>query len=185
MSKQSPEGYSYSETDVDRYMHFYNANMRQNLIREAQIARDELALSYRDFKVGCAVVSIKKSLEGVEEIKYHSAGNFTPEDKKKMSEAKWCAERTSVHLALAEDGVFIPAIVTVSDRVDTGGGEDVHDVLHPCYDCRKLLRQLIGEKIMSPESKICCVNDKDHDNLQVDERTVEELLRMYPNEDDL
>jgi cytidine deaminase len=177
-----PERHESPQQEQERYLYAYDVKLRQTMIKEAQAARDELAKNHRGFLVGCSVSTIVKNDYGMEEVKTHSAGNFTPEDKKKSPEAKWCAERIAANLALAEKGFFIPAVVTVSSKVDTGEGGQVHDVLHPCPECRALFRHLIKENIMSGETKVANINDADPQNLKMEERSVKELLALYPND---
>lgn len=167
---------------VDRYLEAYESRLRRTMVLEAQKDRTEIAKNHRGFLVGCAVAAVVQEGYGMEEAKIFSAGNYTPESKKKNSEAKWCAERIAINLALAEKGTFIPAIVTVSDRVDTGEGGQVHDVLHPCPECRNLLRHLIEEGIMDEETKVCNVNDSNPDKLIMEEHTLKELLEKYPEQ---
>ena len=74
------------------------------------------------------------------------------------------------------------AIVTVSTESSTGDESAVHDVLHPCRDCRDLMRMTISAGILSRDSIVCNVNDAKPKRV-VEERTVGDLLDLY--QDDL
>lgn len=79
---------------------------------------------------------------------------------------------------------FVPAMVTVSNFVDTGDPSKSHDALHPCRDCRDWLRELVGQGILSRESMFCSANDAANGeggkpSWRIEEMTVGQLLDLY------
>jgi hypothetical protein len=65
-------------------------------------------------------------------------------------------------------------------------GEDpavTHNVLHPCLDCRQMMRGSLALGVLHENSIICNVNDRDTRGLlRTHEQTVKDLLAMYPND---
>ncbi len=111
---------------------------RFKLIQTAQLYWEK-AVSYRDFKVGCAVLAWHPNEGWV----VYGAHNFKPEKKEVRGEDKRCAERGALRMAEADGCTKIAAIVTVSDQRSTGDDEGTpHGVLHSCKDCLELFREL-------------------------------------------
>jgi len=168
--------------DAQRHLASYTPERRQELMKLAQEARDADAKSYRDFFVGCTVLSVHSGVNGDVEYRAFPAGNYTPERKDRSEIGKWCAERVAVNRALSEGATFIPAMVSVSKESDRGENEHNHGVLHPCPECRGLLRHLLEEKILHEQTMICNVNDHDPQNTIVSEMTLSELLELYKDD---
>ena len=176
------EGRLSLESDWERYLGSYDHRIRDiTMIPKAIAARDELAENHRGFFVGCALCVVEKREHDTEKVKFYEAANYRPVDKPVPAEQKFCAERTAILSANSnkKGRMFIIGIVTVSSEIDTGEGGPVHDVLHPCPQCRDVLRHMIKEGTLSPESRICNVNDKDPEHKVISETTVGKLLDKY------
>lgn len=146
--------------------------------------------SYRrpPFQVGCSVLAdlsagplFKDSGHQV-----YSGHNFTKEPAERKGPDKRCAERNAIEDALA-DGGFIIAIVTSSMEVSTGGEENrSKDVLHPCRECRGMLRELRFRGILSGEAIVCSTRALSsrvfNPEFIAEERTVDELLSVYKDD---
>lgn len=158
---------------------------KARLIEAAREARDNDARSYRGFLVGCSVLGRKADRGASPETGYevYSTGNFKPEKKPQAGYQKRCAERNTIQLALNENCNFIPAICTISDQASTEPGASEHDVLHPCEDCRSLLKEIMDQGHISSNTVLCSVRDGVDPEGQVfekvEERTVGELLSIY------
>ncbi len=174
--------YEFFIDDIQRHLAAYTPERRQELIKLAQVARGADAKSYRDFFVGCTVLGAHPRINGDTEYRAFPAGNYTPNKKNRSEIGKWCAERVAVNAALSEGATFIPAMVSVSMESDRGENEHDHGVLHPCPECRNLLRHLLEEKILHEQTMICNVNDRDPEHVIISERTVRELLDLYKND---
>ncbi len=156
---------------------------KNDLITAAALDRDN-AVSYRDFKVGSAIMS-KEPNQAPGEYSLYSGHNYKPAPAEQEGVAKRCAEKMALEQALANHTKFIPAIVSVSDRISTGTDSAAHDALHPCEECRVMIRQLKKDGLLSGESIICNVNDSRlgaSGQWAEEERTVDQLLSLYPEE---
>lgn len=175
--------------DMDLHLKFYD-NHRSKLIANAIAARDK-AVSHRDFRVGCSVMAVEFKGE-----KYiydaYSAANYTPTKKNPPEKGpnKFCAERVALERALTDGAKLIPGMVSVSTETnqsrESKAGQPIieHDILHPCPDCRQLMRALLAQGILRPGSKVCSVNDaKGNGETVIRERTVKSLLKTYEKED--
>lgn len=175
--------------DMQVYLKFYE-NHRPKLIADAAATRDR-AVSHRGFHVGCVVMTVD-----LRDQKYvydsYSAANFTPIKKEPPEKGpnKFCAERVALERALTDGAKLIPAMVSYSKETnvtrETKAGEPMieHDVLHPCQDCRQLMRAMLAQGILRPDSKICSVNDANGaGETIIRERSVKSLLKLYKNED--
>jgi len=153
---------------------------RTDLIRRAALARDQ-AVSYRGFKIGCAAMGIEPPHYGGEErfIGYDGCNV-------KLSPAivrgtdKRCAERNTLE-AMKGWAKVINALVTVSKEANTGDEPRIHDVLHPCEDCRHLFREFLEEGFMREDTILCNVNDAEEE-LKIEERTLRDLLDLYADD---
>jgi len=155
---------------------------RNELIAAAAQARDK-AVSYREvpFKVGAAVLAIEAGQEAGDYVVYQAA-NFKPEPKPVSGREKRCAERNVLDAAQTHATV-VAALVTVSTELSTGDATKAHDALHPCRDCRDMLRQLLAEGFVRDDTVVCNANDADKKKTCYEERKLGDLLTLY--EDDL
>lgn len=113
-------------------------NARFKLIQAARL-QWEKGVSYRGFKVGCAVLAWQPK----EGWLVYGAHNFKPEKRKESGKDKRCAERNALDAAQKDGCIKIAAIVTVSDQRSTGDdNRSPHGVLHSCKDCRDLFKEL-------------------------------------------
>ena len=156
---------------------------REELVELAKQGRDS-AISYRNFKVGCAVMAKSKDGRG---YVMHNAGNlkFTPGSPK--GDDKRCAERNALDSILEEDVSEIMAIVTVSRETGVEAGEHPeHEALHPCGGCRNMLRDLVKQGVIKDSTIIYNVNDDAIPEADIDmigeERTVGALLDEYKDD---
>ena len=173
-----------SPEDKARFIQDYKNNKKADLITAAAFARDN-AVSYRNFKVGAAIMS-KEPNQASGEYSIYSGHNYKPEPAEQEGIAKRCAEKMALEQALANHTNFIPAIISVSDKISTGSDSQAHDALHPCNECRAMIRQLKKEGLLSGERIICNVNDSRlgrDGNWAEEERTVDELLSLYSGEE--
>ena len=166
---------------------------RDALVKAAQIVRDK-AVSYRNFKVGCAVMSWSRGLG--DNYLIRTAGNFKPAPRKEIGREKRCAERNALEAALTDAPEVIVAITTASHELTTEVGATEHDALHPCRDCRDLLRELMGQGVVRDETIVHSVYDSKQTTtvanplqikrafiLSEDELTVKELLERYADDE--
>lgn len=163
---------------------FYEDDGKQVLMRVAAFQRDH-GLSHRNppFLVGC-VLLFKQAFTG--EYGIWQTHNRTPEPGEKRGGEKWCAERSAVMAALNDGCDSIVAIVTVSKEVTTG--DEVNkspNVLHPCRECRDMMRELKKKGILRGESIIVNANDSKlvDGKWAEEERTVDELLDLYQDDE--
>lgn len=174
----SPESFQKGLAEYER--------RKDELIEIAARARDD-AFSYRGFKVGASLLSMDMTQpEG--EFRTYSGHNYKPQDIEEHGLAKRCAEKQAFEKALAQKTKMILAIVSVSDKIATKEGVHNHDALHPCEECRKMMRQMLRENLLSEQSIVCNVNDtktgEDGKWLR-EERTVRQVLDIYRKEDGL
>jgi cytidine deaminase len=174
----SPESFQKGLEEYER--------RKDELIDAAAKDRDN-AVSYRGFLVGSSMLSMDMTKpEG--EFTIYSGHNYKPGPGEQHGAAKRCAEKQAFEKALANKTKMIMAIVSVSDRIATKEGIHNHDALHPCEECRKMMRQMLKENLLSEESMVCNVNDtktgSDGKWLR-EERTVRQILDEYRKEDGL
>lgn len=180
-----------AERGMPEHLAAYN-RLQDDLVKAAQVARDK-AVSYRGFKVGCAALAWKRGPKN--EYLVRAAGNVTPAPGQGKGSAKRCAERNALEAALRDNPEIIVAITSVSRESNTEAPSVAHDVLHPCFDCRQLLRELKSKGIMRDETVIHSVNDAGEPNSAIveptadllmvsEERTLKELLDLYPKDAD-
>ncbi len=166
----------------------YYQSVRDELVERARLARDTMARSYRDFKVGCSVL-----VWTGKEYVIHSAGNDTPERvvPPRQGKEKRCAERQALELALVEpkEGQIVVAIVTFSKELATNPDDPrhYHDVLHPCPDCRQLLRELQAQGKITDETVMNNVHDREKSDdrdvkMWSEERSTKGLLSLYDSQ---
>ncbi|MBI4262504.1 hypothetical protein HY624_03190 [Candidatus Uhrbacteria bacterium] len=157
--------------EAKRYDDAYRTH-KQDLKVTASRIRDE-AVSYREFKVGCALLAEAPEGKTVD-YTIHFGYNFKPV---KGSE-KLCAERNAFESAIGDQSPHIIAIVTVSQETSTGDPNQSHSVLHPCDMCRTMLMDYRERGVISGDTIICCVNDGEGTEAE-EECTVDQLLARY------
>jgi cytidine deaminase len=166
----------------------YYRDHRKYLMEAAATAMKD-AISHRNCNVGCCLMAIHPQVAKQGEYAIYTDHNVTPAPNlHRRGKDKRCAERNNLERAIDDGCRFIPAMVTVSNFVDTGDPSKAHDVLHPCKDCRDLLRELVSQGILSRESMFCSANDVTNGeggkpSWRIEEMTVGKLLDMY--QDDL
>jgi len=111
---------------------------RASLIRAAAFTRDR-AYSYRGFRVGCVLMTLDSKVEPGE-YRVYNAYNVKDEPGEQFGNEKRCAERNAIEAAARSGATDILAIVTVSKENSTGDEAVRHDALHPCRDCRDLIK---------------------------------------------
>ncbi|MBI5220498.1 MAG: hypothetical protein HY978_01515 [Candidatus Liptonbacteria bacterium] len=162
--------------DALRYYHEH----RSELIQAAAWSRRN-AVSHRDppFKVGCAAMGIEPDqAEG--EYGVYQAYNFKPAPGETRDEDKRCAERNVLDAARRWAKVIV-AIATISREISTGDPTKARRALHPCQDCRNVLRALLQEGFIRADTIICNANDGGPEVLS-EERTLQELLELYQDD---
>jgi cytidine deaminase len=166
---------------------FYEEH-RPAFIKSAALCRDK-AYSYREvpFKVGCAMVTISPNVPKGEYEVYQSY-NFTPSGKLRKDWRKRCAERSAVHAAIDKKVKYIVALVTVSGETDTGDENNKStDVLHPCLDCRNMLRELKESGLVDNRTIICNANDtkkaNNREGVVFEERNLKDFLELYKDDE--
>lgn len=149
------------------------------LIGRAAAGRD-IAVSYRDFKVGCSVLiwdAVKKT------YRKDQSGNLKPEENhEERGDRKRCAERNVIRRAVNGSGDLVVGFVVLSSKTVTELGHPERAVLHSCKDCRCLMRELIAEDKLRPESIALFVNDRyliSRGELVTETMTVGQLLEAY------
>lgn len=168
---------------LQQYLADYEGK-RDELIEAAADDRDR-AVSYRNFKVGSVLLS-KDPNQAPGEYSIYSGHNYKPEPGHQEGVTKRCAEKQALEQALARHTEQIVAIISVSDQISTGDSSNAHDALHPCGDCRKMIRQMLTEGLINENGIICNVNDSRTglDGKWVrEERTVRELLNLYEKQE--
>lgn len=151
--------------------------VRHSLIPVAAGNRDH-AESYRGFKVGCVAFGIEPDPKtGGPKYLFYSGKNYKPYPKEQHGKDKLCAERIAL-AGMQGSAKVIVSLVTVSKEKSTGDPTKAHDVLHPCRDCRDMLRDALKSGFARPDTIMCNVNDEEKE-LKIEERTLEELLALY------
>lgn len=169
--------------EIERYVADYELK-RDELIDAAAKDRDQ-AVSYRNFKVGASVLS-RNPGQKTGEYSIYSGHNYKPKEEFQEGVAKRCGEKQALEKALANLTEQVVAIVSVSDRISTGDSTRAHDALHPCSECRKMIRQMLKEGLISEQGIVCNVNDSRQGpdgKWAREERTVAELLNIYADAD--
>ncbi len=190
-SNMQAEVHNFSEWNRDRedepvdmteHVRNYREFFKQDLITAAAQERD-WAFSYRGFHVGASVMTMPG--DGKRDYSIFTGHNFKDKEKPSFKGSqKKCGERAAVGKAIDNDAELIVAMVTVSKESSTGDAHE-HDALHPCADCRAMLRALLDKGILRGDSIMCNVNDSktDKDGKWVEEeRTVDQLLALYEDE---
>ena len=168
---------NFHETERDLKWQNYLQH-KQQLIESATQARDK-GISYREikFQVGCSILGNRAGEDGGLIV---NGFNYTPTKKPHANAEKRCAERNAVQRGLEKGITKIDALVTVSCESSTNNNPDEKMALHPCRDCRDLLRQLKDDGVMTDDTIICSINDK-HEIIE--ERTLSQLLELYDNDE--
>jgi cytidine deaminase len=111
---------------IDRY--------RKELLYQARLAAAFEAYSYRQFYVGCALLA--RNRRG--QLKIFTGGNI----KRGENCSKECAEYCALRKAL-EEGYYEILIIAVAGfpQPDKHSGKESM-TLHPCGDCRSLMRDV-------------------------------------------
>ena len=158
----------------------YYRSHKNELIEAGKFSRKR-AVSHRNppFQVGCAVIAIEPQLQNVEYAVYQ-AYNFTPSPGEHHGENKRCAERNALDGA-RKSAKTIVAIVTTSKEVSTGDLTKAHDPLHPCSDCRDMLRRMLADGFLREDSMICNANDSGKEIVS-EEKRLNELLELYKDD---
>ena len=160
-------------------LNYYHEHTSE-LINKAIVARDG-AVSHRDppFQVGCAVLGIepngKENRYGI-----YPAYNFKIEPGPKTGRQKRCAERGGLEMAQEHVKVVV-AIVIASRETSTGDPTKASLTLHPCKDCRMMYRDMLKRGFIKEDTILCGINDSNHEII-TKERTVKELLDLYPED---
>jgi cytidine deaminase len=185
--KENSEPTDWAENMPD-YLQDYREFFKQDLIAQAAEARD-WAVSHRQpmFQVGCSIMTKPGDpREPENDYRVFTGYNYKPKPGPPVKGSqKRCAERRAVEQAIDNGTELIVAMVTVSRETSTGDATHAHDALHPCADCRAMMRALLEKGILRADSIMCNVNDskKDKDGKWVEEeRTVEKLLALYEDE---
>jgi cytidine deaminase len=121
-------------------------NTLADLLRLAKIVRRS-AISYRNFKVGVSAIGVDKK----NCVIILAAAN----NRKNKSHPKNCAEM-QIMRAAQKLGIRLKLVVVVGRRnTDSGSGKKPL-TLHPCHECRKIMRQHINRKtgVVGPKTKI-------------------------------
>lgn len=158
---------------------------RDYFIKGAALLR-ETAVSHRPipFKVGCLVLAIEPSVPGGKPsgAYVYQASNFKPYPGERRGEDKRCAERNALDYARQYAKVVV-AITTISKEVSTGDPTKAHDALHPCGDCRDMLRKLLREGFLRDDTIITNANDS-KEKIVFEERNLKELLDLYSDDEE-
>ena len=84
---------------------------------------------------------------------------------------------------MADKVKFIAALVTASKETGTGDPNKGHDALHPCLDCRQMLRVLMELGYVRPETLAISLNDADPNQIRTDRSTLGHLLNDVYQDD--
>ena len=174
------------ENAMTEHLRAYHERYRDALIEMAASARDK-AVSHREkpFQVGSAVLTVDQTPGKHPEYEMYASHNWTPTPGKRLDSDKRCAERNVLDGALLTDSKSLVVAITTVSRETSTGDETTHDVLHPCQECRTLLRQLIAQGNLRQDSVICSVNDAtatDQVPIVIEEKTIREVLDLYPED---
>jgi len=173
------------ESVASRYTEAYTS--AKPVLIEYSITAMQWGVSHREipFLVGASVLVDRGGLL----IEVYSGYNITPSPKNREKEAKRCAEREAIDKSFPVNSQII-AIAIASPEVSTG--DEVNkslNVLHPCKECRGMMRDLIKEGTLSSETIIYSINMKMVDKNpkkyvkgKNEETTVGNLLALYADD---
>lgn len=143
--------------------------MREHLIERARKVA-EMASSYRDFKVGCAILVWRP--EGQTTLDHYSiltAANVKP----RPDGPKACAEQTVVCYAMSNGWTRVIAMAVAGEpQADEKSGL-TPPTLHPCWLCRTLLKSL---PIVSDDTIVLTAHN--HAGT-VEDHTFKEVLEIH------
>ena len=166
----------------------YSEGHQIELIKAAAFSRNT-ATSHRDFKVGAAIMTIEPNLPE-DEYGVYTSHNLNPYPGFNEGREKACAERMGIEAAKSwAKGVV--SITTVSKELTTGDPTKAHDALHPCLECRTMLRSLLEEGLIKEDTIVCNVNDAKEEvgmdstleDVAIEKRTIKELLDLYEDDE--
>ncbi|MFA5954544.1 MAG: hypothetical protein WC817_03360 [Patescibacteria group bacterium] len=157
---------------------------REALVQKAYDA-SKLAISYRDFRVGCAVLAWRPRRQSAEPWQIDedpadylcnrwatfTGANLKPE----KSGPKICAEQIAVNSARMAHYTRIIGIVVVGEPQSDDDSGLTHDTLHPCVICRRLLAALPE---MRSDTRIL-TGGLHGDRIRIREYSFEELLKLH------
>lgn len=136
------------------------------------------ALSYRNFRVGCAVYAWKPWREGDDLANYLGArwrvftgANLKPDP----DTQKFCAERSAINASRSAGYTKIIGFAVVGKPQPDDESGLTHSTLHPCGVCRRTLGALPE---VSGETRVLTGSPQDQDIL-VHEFSFEELLALH------
>jgi cytidine deaminase len=135
-------------------------------------ARDvaQYASSYRNFKVGCAILAWRPEGQGMTgHYKVFAAANVKP----LADGPKQCAETTAVCYARSNGYTTIIAIVVAGEPQADDKSGIRSATLHPCWRCRTLLRALPE---VEDETIVLTVHNH---NVTVEEYTMAQILQLH------
>lgn len=140
------------------------------------------AVSHRNppFKVGSSAMGIEPNQPDGEYAVYQGY-NFTPTPGARKGAEKRCAERNVLDVAKNRAKVVV-ALLTVSKEIHTGDATKSHGVLHPCKECRMMLRNLLQQGLLREDSIMCHANDSSP-KIVFEETTLKELLQRYSDDE--
>lgn len=169
-----------TQEEMDVRLAYYREH--KNQLIQAAIFTAKNGVSHREipFRVGCSLLTVGEDTKP-DEYPVYFAYNFKPEPGNVSGWSKRCAERNAVQSALEHRTKAIIALVTASTETSTGDPDLAHDALHPCADCRKMLQELLQNGVLRNDSMICNANYSNPSDIKVEERTVEQLLELYKN----
>ncbi len=153
------------------------------LIEKASESKEN-GVSHRDppFKVGCVAIGIEPEQDENDVPGIYQGYNFTPTPGVRTAEAKRCAERNALDIAMGWSKV-IAGIVTASKETSTGDYSRADNALHPCKECRIMLRELLRKERLRNETVVINVNDSNKTHPLVEKKTLKELLDLYKDDE--
>lgn len=190
-SRPTPEamkGFTITPERWAEALEYYDEHQME-LVKAAAFSR-RTATSHRDFKVGAAIMTIEPNLPE-DEYGIYTSHNLNPYPGFNEGREKACAERMGLEAAKSwAKGVV--SITTVSKETTTGDHNKSHDALHPCSECRTMLRDMLKEGFVREDTIICNVNDakkevsinSTEEEIVIEKRTVKELLDLYDDDKD-
>ncbi len=168
------EFFPLPEGEMKEHISFFDSH-KGKLIDVARAARTK-AKSYRNFHVGSAILGVKLK-NGTFFYDAYLGANNTPKKLIPPNEGinKRCAERIGLETAISDKVRAIPAIITVSDQTNTGDKTLACNALHPCEDCRQMIRVLLEIGVLREDCRMLNVNDK-NGVIKTEETSLGELL---------
>ena len=177
-TRQEIDGFVITPEKWKEALSFYHEH--KNELVQAAIFNRKNAVSYRGFKVGCAVAGIGPRMRDGEYGVWQGY-NFKPQPGFVEGENKRCAERNVLDGAQTDlKAVF--AITTVSKESSTGDPTHGCDVLHPCKDCRVMFKDLIKKGFLREDTIVLSANDSKKE-IVTEEKTLKELLDLYQDDE--